>query len=174
MENITNELSKEHQYILKVIDAVMLECDRLVQGKDVDENFFQRVISFIQNYADGYHHVKEEDILFKAMLRNMVNTHCNPIPVMLHEHDAGREFVTGMKSALVLYDKEALIENARRYGNLLRDHIFKEDNVLYEMAEEALNDSEKKTVNEAYAAVKLENFIKQDLDEFVKSLSVTI
>jgi hemerythrin-like domain-containing protein len=171
MENITTVLSNEHQYILKVIDAVMQECDQLEQGSEVNDDFFRKVILFIQCYADGYHHVKEEDILFKAMLKKLDNMHCNPIPVMLHEHDTGRQHVAEMKKALLQGDKPALIENARGYGYLLRDHIFKEDHVLYGMAEDTLDDFEKKTVNKAYSSVKLEDFMIQDLNEFVKSLS---
>lgn len=104
------------------------------------------------------------------MLQKIDNMHCNPIPVMLHEHDTGRQHVAEMKKALLQGDKTTLIENARGYGYLLRDHIFKEDHVLYEMAEETLDDSEKKTVNEAYAAVKLEDFMNQDYKKtFTKS-----
>jgi hypothetical protein len=34
MKNITRELSEEHQNILKVIDMVLAECDKLEKGRN--------------------------------------------------------------------------------------------------------------------------------------------
>lgn len=155
MKNITQILSDEHQIILKVIDAVNSECDELEKGKTLDISFFQKTINFIKNYADKFHHAKEEDILFKAMLENVEHLHCNPIPVMLHEHDEGRTFVYGMEQGVSENNTNKIIQNARGYGKLLRDHIYKEDNVLYPMAEEALSDEQKELVNKKYTEVEL-------------------
>ncbi len=171
MVNITKVLSEEHQNILKVIDAVLEECEQLENGKEINSQFFQDVIYFIKNYADGFHHVKEEDILFKAMLEETGNMHCNPIPVMLHEHDEGRQYVKGMEDALSKNSVEQLLENARGYGYLLQDHIYKEDNVLYPMAEEALNDSRKQHVEALYAEVDVNDFFDNNISDFMKTLS---
>ncbi len=154
MKNITQILSDEHQTILKVIDAALKECSEIEKGKALKVVFFQKAIDFIKNYADKFHHAKEEDILFTAMLENMENLHCNPIPVMLHEHDEGREFVKGMEQGIVENDTEKLIKNTRGYCELLQNHIYKEDNVLYPMAEEALSDEQKEIVNQKYQEVE--------------------
>ena len=34
------------------------------------------------------------------MLENLGIMHCKPIPVMLQEHDTGRQYVKGMEEAL--------------------------------------------------------------------------
>ncbi|NLP59286.1 hemerythrin domain-containing protein [Lutibacter sp. B1] len=164
MKNITQILSDEHQTILNVIDAVNSECSELENGKTLDVGFFQKTIDFIKNYADKFHHAKEEDILFKAMLANVEHLHCNPIPVMLHEHDEGRTFVRGMEEAISENNISKIIENARGYGMLLRDHIYKEDNVLYPMAEEALSDVQKDDVNKRYKEVEIELKKTMDID----------
>jgi hemerythrin-like domain-containing protein len=171
MKNITNELSEEHQTILKVIDIVLNECNQLEKNKEPDKAFFNEVINFIKKYADGYHHAKEEDILFKAMLDNIENMHCNPIPVMLHEHDAGRQFVKGMIEALSAGNKQELIENARGYCFLLQSHIYKEDNILYPMAEQVLDESQKQRVEELFNAVKAEEFFDINIQAFIDKLS---
>ncbi len=150
MKNITQILSDEHQVILKVIDSTLLECDNIENGQELNIKFFQKAIDFIKNYADKFHHAKEEDILFKAMLENIENLHCNPIPVMLHEHDEGREYVKNMEHGIAENNTGKIIENARGYCLLLQNHIYKEDNVLYPMAEAALTDEEKDVVNHKY------------------------
>ena len=171
MANVTKVLSDEHQNILKVIDVVLNECEQLENGEAIDVKFFQKVISFIKNYADGFHHVKEEDILFKTMLSNLEHMHCNPIPVMLNEHDLGRHYVKGMVLALAQENVESLIENARGYCFLLQNHIYKEDNVLYPMAEQALDEQQKQQVDESYQKVKATDFFEKDVDVFIRSLT---
>jgi hemerythrin-like domain-containing protein len=171
MKNVTRILSEEHQHILKVIDVVLEECEQLEKGKEINARFFQNVISFIKNYADGFHHAKEENVLFKTMLEDTGNMHCNPIPVMLHEHDEGRAYVKGMEEALQSDDVIKLTENASGYCYLLQEHIFKEDNILYPMAEEGLSDEQKQRVEELYQNVNTGDFFDSDINAFIENLS---
>lgn len=136
-------LSEEHKNILQVIDAVFKECDELEKGKKLDVDFFKETIGFIRGYADKFHHAKEEDILFRELSKDDVEMHCNPMQQMLYEHDMGRGFVKDLKLGVELKDASAVIKNARAYGHLLQDHIFKEENILYPMANEILSSSVK-------------------------------
>ncbi|NJO89320.1 MAG: cation-binding protein [Chloroflexia bacterium] len=171
MKNITSVLSEEHQNILKVIEVVLDECNYMEAGKEVNKEFFKKVVGFIKNYADGYHHAKEENILFKAMLDNSDCMHCNPIPVMLHEHEGGRNYVEEMGKALAEGNKEKLIENARGYCYLLENHIGKEDNILYPMAEDSVSDSLKQEVIKQYNAVNLKDYFPQEIKGFIEELA---
>ena len=164
MKNITRILSAEHQTILKAISAIIGECMEIENGKELNVAFFQKAIDFIKNYADKFHHAKEEDILFKAMLENVDCMHCNPIPVMLHEHDEGRNYVKSMETGISENNSRKIIENARGYCMLLQQHIYKEDNVLYPMAEEALTDEQKELVNQKYQEVETKLNAEMNID----------
>jgi len=150
MNNVTQVLSEEHQIILRVINAAFKECEDIEQGKAIELSFFQKTIDFIRNYADKFHHAKEEEILFIAMLESADQMHCNPIPVMLHEHAESRELVQGMEEAISENNIEKLIDNTRAYGMLLQQHIYKEDNVLYPMAEQGLTNEQKVVIKQKY------------------------
>jgi len=128
----TEILSDEHKNILKIIDSL-----ENLEEKNIDRDFLIKIIDFIKNYADKFHHAKEEDILFKEM--HNTELHCDPTQQMLFEHEQGRKFVREMERGLKENDKSLIIENARNYCYLLRDHIYKEDNILYPMANEAFN-----------------------------------
>jgi hemerythrin-like domain-containing protein len=169
--NITQVLTEEHQNILKVIEGVLKECNEIESGKDLDKGYFAEVIDFIKNYADAYHHAKEEDILFKAMLENVGNMHCNPIPVMIHEHDEGRQYMKNLGKGIANSDKEQILTNARGYCFLLQNHIYKEDNILYPMAEEALSEVQKEEVQAKYNQVKDELFSSRELEKYVDFVS---
>ena len=143
MDEPTKMLSEEHQQILKVIEALVKECNLLQSGKGIDAVFFKKTIEFIKNYADKFHHAKEENILFVEICKDTVQMHCNPVEQMLYEHDRGRKFVKGIGEGIKENNKGKIIENARRYAELLQEHIYKEDNILYPMADNALDEKTK-------------------------------
>ena len=49
-EKPTLILSKEHQNILKVVNALLAESNALENGKQLDKGFFLHAIDFIPNY----------------------------------------------------------------------------------------------------------------------------
>ncbi len=161
MKNVTNILSEEHQNILRIINVILKECNDLEQGKNLEKSFFEKAIDFIKNYADTFHHAKEEDILFKVMCESTGRMHCNPIPVMLHEHETGRQYVKGMEESLKENNKQKIIENAQGYAYLLQDHIYKEENILYPMAEQSLDEQQRERILKMYdeAESKITNLV---------------
>ena len=150
--NVTQKLMDEHQLILKYIDLLAQYCDRAQAQGDVSilNSKLGTFVDFIVSFADAYHHGKEEDVLFAYLGKPGVLTHCNPVQQMLHEHDLGRKFLQGMKQAGEQAALTALVENARAYGELLSQHIQKEDRILYRMAEQSLSDQQKGEILEAY------------------------
>ena len=167
MPELTQVLSDEHQNILKVIGALKKECQAIEGGKSIDKGFFETAIDFIRNYADKFHHAKEEDILFKAMCDDSVTLHCNPIDQMLHEHDLGRDLVKNLEIGLEENNQEKVLENARGYAFLLEDHIFKEDNILYPMASDILPADTKKNLSQEFEEVEKTRFKPEIKDKYL-------
>jgi len=160
-------LAEEHQNILKVIDALSDECNNLGSGKPINNGFMTKAIDFIRNYADKFHHAKEEDILFKEFCKvaEQGEVHCNPVEQMLVEHDMGRDFVKEMEQGVKEGNKDKIMGGIREYTSLLRDHIFKEDNILYPMADESFD---KKT--EEAMLKRFEKVEKDRSDDKIKYL----
>jgi len=140
----TEILMQEHRLIEQVLDCLEDAAGRLEDGDDIDPDFFIDSAEFVAGFADGSHHRKEEDILFVAMTANDVPGDTGPVAVMLHEHEQGRQFTAGFRSAaeqMKTGDTGAamdVIRNAFDYVNLLREHIIKEDNVLFPMADQVI------------------------------------
>ncbi|MCO4780689.1 MAG: hemerythrin domain-containing protein [Candidatus Cloacimonetes bacterium] len=152
MIEVSAKLMEEHQLILKFIGLSMSYVDNANDALLLEKA--PLFVNFIKEYADGYHHAKEEDILFTSLGEPGVLTHCNPIGQMLHEHDMGRELVAKMVKGYEASDVAILKEGLQSYGLLLRDHIFKEDNILYPMAENSLDQDSKQKVNDQYQKVE--------------------
>jgi len=136
----TDILSSEHRVIERVIGALEGAARRLAAGESIRPGFFLDAADFIKGFADGCHHQKEEGVLFKRMGENGMPVQGGPIAVMLHEHEQGRAFTRGMREAAQKLQSgdasaaSAVVQNALGYGALLRQHIMKEDNILFPMA----------------------------------------
>lgn len=145
--NTIDILVNEHDNIKKTLKVIRKICIGILEGKEVPHDDLISIIDFIRNYADKYHHGKEEDMLFKDMLTELIDKiGPGPIQGMLIEHDYGRSFVRELEAALKTYKKGNndvkvdIIANAIGYANLLEKHIFKEDNMLYKYAQNNLSE----------------------------------
>ncbi len=141
----TEALSEDHRLIERLLDTLEQGARRLHKGDPVRPGFFLDAAQFIAGFADGCHHRKEEGALFPAMGAAGFPTQAGPIAVMLSEHEQGRAFTRAMRSAgerLASGDASAagrVIDNAHGYVSLLRQHIMKEENILFQMARNVLD-----------------------------------
>jgi len=132
-------LMEEHQLILETLDALASFADKVARGGE-DREELGRFVRFIREFADAGHHGKEEDILFEVMVEAGFPREGGPIAVMLMEHEAGRGYVAELSAKAAqaerwsASDRAAVVEAARGYAELLRQHIAKENSILYPMA----------------------------------------
>jgi hemerythrin-like domain-containing protein len=158
----TEELKEEHKVILRMLKVLEKAAQNLEEGKEVPRDLFKKAVDFIRNFADRCHHGKEEDTLFPMMEKFGIPKEGGPLGVMLHEHTLGRNFVKGMAEAAEKYEKgdksaiKSLVENARGYAGLLAPHIFKEDNILYPMADRAIPEKEQTILEEKFEKLEKE------------------
>lgn len=149
----TENLMKEHRLILKYVDLMERYVEFSLKHHDIPILLEKAAgfIEFIHEFADHFHHAKEEDILFQYLGAPGVLTHCNPVPQMLMEHHKAREYVRNMEQAVQAKALNDLAANASQYAGLLKEHIYKEDNILYPMAERGLSNEAKTAILKEYA-----------------------
>jgi hemerythrin-like domain-containing protein len=157
----TDILMSEHLVIERVIAALETAAASLENGVDVRPGFFLDAADFIKDFADGCHHKKEEGVLFVAMSESGVPVQGGPIGAMLYEHDQGRMYTRRLREAAAkLTDnpsaREAVIENSLGYTALLRQHIMKENRVLFPMAERFIPPAKQAAVAEDFERVEHE------------------
>jgi len=156
----TDILKDEHRVIERVIEALEKAARQLQSGESVRPGFFLEAADFIKNFADGAHHKKEEGVFFIAMNESGIPVQGGPIGVMLAEHEQGRQFTRSMQEAaqrLEQGDETArgqIASSALGYAALLRQHIYKEDNVLFIMAERVIPDDQQEQVNRDFEQIR--------------------
>jgi hemerythrin-like domain-containing protein len=146
MATVIDGLKREHRAIECVLRALGQVNNRLGSGETVDCALLDRCIEFIRRFADGVHHQKEENVLFPALHRAGMPAGVGPIACMLKEHHQGREFVAAMSAAVEGLRcgrpgaGEQFRSAAAGYAELLSQHIYKEDNILFMMAERIIGE----------------------------------
>jgi hemerythrin-like domain-containing protein len=139
----TKILMDEHRVIERVLASLEKAADKVENG-EMAPDFFISAADFIKGFADGCHHRKEEGVLFPAMEAAGVPRQGGPIGVMLAEHEEGRRLTGGMREAAEKWGqgdtaaKSEVVQFARAYTRLLHQHIAKEDNVLFPMADRVI------------------------------------
>ncbi len=142
------DLRMEHDAVrltLKVLERMAQKIER--HGSPDNPQHVDQLLEFFTVFVDKCHHGKEEELLFPAMEQAGVARDKGPIGVMLREHELGRECVQKMKTALLRIkagESQAakdFARSARDYISLLNQHIDKENNVLFPMAERQLSES---------------------------------
>jgi hemerythrin-like domain-containing protein len=149
-------LKAEHDLIERGLALLEKAVTCLDGGQPVPEGFPQWAPRFFQQFADQCHHAKEEDVFFPVLKQRGIPEHGGPIGVMLHEHVLGRDCVGRMRQASEAqpFDTRTFAEAARQYIQLLRQHIFKENNVLFRMAERVMSEADDTDVTSRFSQVE--------------------
>jgi len=148
----TASLKRDHDLIEKVIKAMESTIQLLNDGKQIPESILLPVIDFSKNFTDVCHHSKEENSLFPALEQAGMPRNMGPIAMMLMDHERSREIGKEMESSAKDYissgNSTKLISDMQQYVEHITEHLWKENNRLFMMAEARLQYVSKKVDNE--------------------------
>ncbi len=140
-------LVAEHEMIERAMEVLKANLDKVVNGQ-YDKVQIARAIDFLLEFGDKIHNTKEEKFLFPLMGKRGAPTEGGPIGVMLLEHDLERKLLAKMQMALdtlsVSTDeaKAQFVKEGLEYLAVRAEHIWKENDILYNMARQILNEDD--------------------------------
>ena len=140
-------LVEEHEVITSVLDAV--EAMAGYEGDEFGQEFFEKSFDFFSTFADKCHHDKEETHLFPRLEARGVPRDGGPIGCMLKDHEEGRAHVAAVREALKLTAqgdraaRQTVCREALAYVALLREHILKENTILFPVGDQHLSAEDK-------------------------------
>jgi hemerythrin-like domain-containing protein len=154
-EDAAHVMMAEHRNIERVLDALEAIGEIPAPREDLAE-----IVAVLRGYADAYHHAKEEDVLFGAMIDAGIPDDDGPVALMLVHHGEGRRLVGELAELseaaagpLSEAEQRTVARSARDYVTLLRVHIREEDEVVYPMARARIRPSAWDEVEEACAEI---------------------
>jgi len=158
----TEVLRHEHRLIERLLRVLERAAAGLERGEEISPEVLKSSLEFIRIVADRCHHGKEEGSLFPLLEERGMRREGGPLGALLQEHDRGRELVRGLAEGVAKYGggdleaREEIIENTRGYTQLLAQHIQKEDDVLFPIADHLLSQDEQQRLLEEFAEVERE------------------
>lgn len=120
-----NMLVDEHALIKRLVALIPAIVENLDAKSEEGRQIIRDTVDFIRSYADKFHHAKEEKILFKYFDDSL-----DILKVMYEDHTQGRGHVQAILEALDRKDETSIAKHLTAYGNLLSQHIKKEDEIL--------------------------------------------
>ncbi len=142
-------LTADHETTERVIDAL----SRAFEAPAAPARaLVADAVEYFVSYVDGCHNKKEEQHLFPLIERLGIPRDGGPLGVMLQEHEEstaqvdrfaalGRAYASGDEHAL-----PALKAAFESYATLLKNHYWKENDILYPMARRVMQDADARQV----------------------------
>ncbi len=130
-------LAEEHRLILDVVTALEAFVARVERDEGFDKNDLEGFAQFFRDFADGIHHVKEEDVLLPAMTRHGFNWDGELLATIRHDHDQERYLVEVLNQtarqteAWHAEDRRHVVSIGRSLAEFQRRHIADEAAGLY-------------------------------------------
>jgi hemerythrin-like domain-containing protein len=132
-------------------------CLNLSLSNGVPVEALDRILDFIRNFVDRFHHAREETHLFPALKLVGVNDEGGALGFLREQHEMERWLLAELELAIEAYrfgDPEAtrrFIEAAGRYKDHLIGHMQQEEAILFNLAEEIFDESHKASLIRVFA-----------------------
>jgi hemerythrin-like domain-containing protein len=154
----TDSLRAEHAAVLQKLDRL----EQICLGPDRDEETMAQLkeLGFFFQKDFWTHFTKEEEALFPA-IGTFLPVNSGPIPAMLAEHTYIRTSNEKVQHAVRLFldigdtqSAELLKDYGTTFVELLREHIDKEDGIIFEIAETQMAPAQKEKVGKLFDEIE--------------------
>jgi hemerythrin-like domain-containing protein len=143
----TNLLAQEHKLILRALDVLdALTGSMEAQGR-FEERDADKILDFLRWFADAHHQAKEETILFPAIKASAASEE-RPVRHMMFEHDQERQSIEDLERNARSDKRSDFAAAANQLSSVLRNHIYKEDTLLFPDADSLLTNQQDDAVFE--------------------------
>jgi hemerythrin-like domain-containing protein len=157
----TDHLMKDHKYILRALNVLEQMAEAADRGEPVVAHEVEDILQFLQLFADRHHQGKEESILFPAILQDGHQGEYPKLCHMVFEHNQERSLVEGLEDSLRTKKTRDFVHFAGRLVHILRTHIYKEDHILFELADSILSPA-------------TDELVARELEDFERSWRQTV
>lgn len=162
MTDFVQELKHDHRVIQEVVAGMSAVADLLDSGKQVDPSILGDLVQFLAVFADHCHHDKEERYLFPLLATKANAATKRQLQLLEQEHGAAAQLVGELAKASAAYIENPLVMRyrvvalLRRLVELYPAHIWKEDYLLFPMAQQSLSEAEQADMADRFEDVERE------------------
>jgi hemerythrin-like domain-containing protein len=126
-------LTAEHKTMLRIADVLNSMSKKTAEQSEYNPQDVEALFHILCWFGDELHQAKEEGALFPVFTKRCNASEFAAVRHMLFEHEQDRSLMSGIADAIARSNAPQFAEYAERLAMILRNHIFKEDNILFEM-----------------------------------------
>ncbi len=134
-----DHLLREHRLILRAVYVVKSMAEQAEEQKLPEPDDVEALLSFFRLFADEHHQTKEESILFPSLRTATAGKTNAPLDQMVFEHEQERSLIQGLEDALRTRKHSDFAYFGNRLADVLGNHIYKEDHILFDLVERTLS-----------------------------------
>jgi DUF438 domain-containing protein len=159
-EHPINILVEEHRILLQLAERLLTITNKVQQtsSKDYADSEIAQILHITHDFQDAEkHYLREENVLFPILEKHGIT---EPPAMMWTEHDQIRERKKGLHELIQKYNtvdfgdfKEKLGEFAKALSEMLSNHFFKENNILFPAGLKVVAAEEWKTAREEFDGI---------------------
>ena len=149
-------LVREHILIREFLDNLSMAVEKLQEKERLPRQFFEKAVTFAREFADRFHHFKEEYVMFGLLAQKKKGELDAKCESLRFQHERGRDHILKIANSIEGYCKGedipaiTLLENMAAYISLLRKHIHTEDFILFPMIHEEVSKIENQALLEEF------------------------
>ncbi len=152
----TKLLMRDHETSEKVFEAGERA---FAKPEGPDREMVAKLLEYLTDYVHSVHNKKEEDHLFPLLEQRGIPRHGGPLAVMLQEHEQTTEQLAEFEVQAKAYaDGGGDLDELRRlyaaFIDLLKNHYWKENDILYPMAQRVMSEEDGAAVVAGIEAVE--------------------
>lgn len=154
--NAIESLKDDHRLIEQGLAALEKMCRALEAGQTINSNSLEKWIEFIQVFADRYHHLNEERILFERLGERGMPRLGGALEVLESEHEESRMLIRAIADTVPWVHRrdpaalERFLIQSRNYIQLLRSHIQTEEDDVFPQTDSFLTSSDHADISTAF------------------------
>ena len=137
-------LAREHEKLGEMLGVVEILADAAEAGTDLHRQDLDAVIDYFREFGDLSHHDKEETILVPALIEAQLSWYDGPLAELRREHRQERYLLRSLRHLVqqkkdwTKDDRAHFVNLAREFVAFLRDHIDRENTLLFPLAKQKL------------------------------------
>ena len=167
-------LVDDHEMIERAMDVLKKELMKM-PDKPHDSFVIRRAVDFLLEFGDQIHNRKEETVLFPLMVKHGIPED-GPIRVMLMEHESERNLlatmmtdISGLEKATV-EEKEMFKQKGVEYLEIRANHIWKENDILFNMGRQVFQEKENQYLMEEFDRISTSAYGESAYQKFTQML----
>ena len=156
MPKTLNIIRDEHRSIAAILHGMEYLVDKIRARKaKVNTRVFSAMIYYLDTFSERMHHPKEDRYLFSAMRSRGVEA-AAIVADLEREHAAGGDTLRWLEQSLLRYEEggekefPAFAQAVAKFVRDYRDHMHKEEDIVFPLAERLLSASDWQAIDRAF------------------------